>query len=476
MPQVPARPIVAIQCRWIIVAALNAFLWSGPAIAEPTIAARWNQTLLEAVKSTRASDVVTARALAVVHTAMFDAWACYDDKALGTQAGAAWRRPASERSAANKEKAVSYAAFRALVDLFPSQQDKLTQAFVAMGYDPQDAASDPATAAGVGNLAARMVLYARQRDGANQLGDLREGAYSDWTRWQPVNPPDKLVEPRRFQPPSSVDAQGRVQVRNFGAAHFALVRTFALDTAWEFRPTAAPVQTGSDAEAKGIAAEIVRMSAKLSDMDKATAELWALDNGTETPPGYWAKLAQFVAEKRGHKLDDDVKMFFALGSTMLDTAVATMDAKVAWNGARPEPFIKYYFRGESIEAWGGRGRGTQTIKGEDFRPYLVTSASPEHVSGHSTFGAAGAMILRLFTGSDALGYEVTFPANGLKNDSGPAQDIRFRWNTFGEAADAAGWSRLYGGIHFTTGDRYGREIGDQVGKKAWRNAQIYFGG
>src|SRR5262245_59068124 len=171
MPQVPARPIVAVQCRWIIVATLNAFLWPGLAIAEPTIAARWNQTLLEVVKSTRSSDVVTARALAVVHTAMFDAWACYDDKALATQTGAAWRRPASERSAANKEKAVSYAAFRALVDLFPSQQDKLTQALTAMGYDPQDATSDPATAAGIGNLAARMVLYARQRDGANQLGD-----------------------------------------------------------------------------------------------------------------------------------------------------------------------------------------------------------------------------------------------------------------------------------------------------------------
>ena len=51
---------------------------------------------------------------------------------------------------------------------------------------------------------------------------------------------------------------------------------------------------------------------------------------------------------------------------MLDTAIATLDCKVAWNGARPEPFIKYYFRGETIQSWGGRGRGAQAIKGEDF--------------------------------------------------------------------------------------------------------------
>jgi hypothetical protein len=46
---------------------------------------------------------------------------------------------------------------------------------------------------------------------------------------------------------------------------------------------------------------------------------------------------------------------------------------------------------------------------------------------------------------------------------------------FAEAADAAGWSRVYGGVHFTTGDRYGRELGEKVAQKVWRKAQMYFG-
>lgn len=475
MRRVFSRPIVGACHRALAAVALVALLWPGFAWAEPTVAAKWNQTLLDAVRATRANDVVTARALAVVHTAMFDAWAAYDDKALSTQTGDTWRRPQAERTPANKEKAVSYAACRALIDLFPSQQEKIAQALQAMGHDPADASTDPSTAAGIGNLAARYVLYARHSDGANQFADLREGSYSDWTRWRAANAPDALTQPRRFQPPSSVNAQGQVQVRNFGAAHFAQVRPFALDVPWEFRPAVAPTVTGSDAEAKQLGEEIIRVSAKLGDMEKATAEYWALEAGTEQPPGFWAKLAQFAAEKRGNKFDDDVKLFFAFGNAMLDAGIATIDAKVGWNGARPEPFIKHYFRGDTIEAWGGPGRGTQTIKGEEFRPYLPTSASPEHVSGHSSFSATAATLLKLATGSDALGYEAIVPANSLKLDRGPAQDVRFTWATFSEAADSCGKSRVYGGIHFWTGDRYGREMGQKVAQKVWRKAQIYFG-
>src|SRR5205807_9343143 len=130
----PISPACAMLRRWLAVAVLTLLVWSGAAMAEPTVAARWNQSLLEAVKATRASDVIAARALAVVHTAMFDAWACYDDKALSTQTGAAWRRPAAERTAANKEKAVSHAGYRTLVDLFPSQKDRFAQALRAMGH------------------------------------------------------------------------------------------------------------------------------------------------------------------------------------------------------------------------------------------------------------------------------------------------------------------------------------------------------
>jgi hypothetical protein len=60
---------------------------------------------------------VAARASAIVHTCMYDAWAAYDEKAIGTQLRGALRRPSVERILANKERAISYAAYRALVDV-----------------------------------------------------------------------------------------------------------------------------------------------------------------------------------------------------------------------------------------------------------------------------------------------------------------------------------------------------------------------
>jgi hypothetical protein len=81
---------------------------------------RWDEQTLAAVRATKPAPTVVARHLAIVHTAMYDAWAAYDAKALGTRTGASLRRPASEWTANYKSMAISYAAYRVLRDLFPS--------------------------------------------------------------------------------------------------------------------------------------------------------------------------------------------------------------------------------------------------------------------------------------------------------------------------------------------------------------------
>jgi hypothetical protein len=85
----------------------------------PTIVVDWNNTVLAAVRRARIGPPMAARALAIVHTCMYDAWAAYDSRALGTQFGSKLRRPRSDRTDANKRIAISYAAHRAAVDLFP---------------------------------------------------------------------------------------------------------------------------------------------------------------------------------------------------------------------------------------------------------------------------------------------------------------------------------------------------------------------
>src|SRR5918994_911548 len=79
--------------------------------------------------------VRAARAPAVLHTAIYDAWAAYDAAAVPTMANGNGRRPAAERTVDNKSKAVSFAAYLALVDLYPARQtifaDKLASLYGA---------------------------------------------------------------------------------------------------------------------------------------------------------------------------------------------------------------------------------------------------------------------------------------------------------------------------------------------------------
>jgi hypothetical protein len=103
---------------------------------------------------------------------------------------------------------------------------------------------------------------------------------------------------------------------------------------------------------------------------------------------------------------------------------------------------------------------------------------PEFISGQSAFSAAGATVLRLFSGSDESGDSVTFPVGSSKIEPGltPRQPITLSWRTLSDAANQTGISRRYGGIHFKAGDLTGRATGLIVGYKAYIKAVSLWNG
>ena len=107
----------------------------------PTLVVQWNKAALQGDRDSSFGPPMVARALAMVHTCMYDAWAAYDAKAVGTQLSGTLRRPASERTLANKEKAISYGAYRALVDLFAFDKPLFDAQMTRLGYDPNDNSS-----------------------------------------------------------------------------------------------------------------------------------------------------------------------------------------------------------------------------------------------------------------------------------------------------------------------------------------------
>src|SRR4030081_3739430 len=89
-----------------------------PEQVTPNAVTQWNNAALQGGRDTRIGPPMVARALATVHTCIYDAWAAYDRKALGTQLGGSLRQHTSQRHLANQNKAISFAAYRAAVDLF----------------------------------------------------------------------------------------------------------------------------------------------------------------------------------------------------------------------------------------------------------------------------------------------------------------------------------------------------------------------
>jgi hypothetical protein len=126
--------------------------------------------------------------------------------------------------------------------------------------------------------------------------------------------------------------------------------------------------------------------------------------------------------------------------------------------------------------------GVDWILAVDWIPYqaptFVTPAFAGYVSGHSAFSRASAEVLTAVTGSEffpgGLG-EWLIPPNALAFEAGTDGGVRLQWATYRDAADQAGISRLYGGIHVPADDFQGRIMGAEIGIAAWEKATEYYG-
>jgi hypothetical protein len=458
------------------------FLKQGP----DSVVLRWNEAVLEGIRNSSLGPPMVARALAIVHTGIYDAWAAYDRRARGTQLGAALRRPASERTLANKHQAISFAAFRTAIDLLPGSRATVFEPLLReLGYDPLEASIDASTPAGIGNRAAAALLEMRHTDGSNQLG-----GYADTSGYLPVNLPLNLLAPfdpatvvdaSRWQPLRFVNLAGAAVTPGFVAPHWGGVTPFGIPSGDALRSPVGPARVGS-AQYLEQAEAVVAISASLTDEQKAIAEYWADGPRSELPPGHWNLFAQFVARRdhngrTEHGLDRDVQLFFALTTAISDAGICAWDNKRAFDSVRPITAVRHLFAGRQIRAWGGPGLGTRTIDGATWLPYqpswFPTPPFGEYASGHSTFSSAGAEVLRRFTGSDDFGGSATIAAGSSKVEPGlaPAHDVVLSWDTFSAAADEAGISRRYGGIHFEQGDLDARAAGRSAGAACWDAAQ-----
>jgi membrane-associated phospholipid phosphatase len=97
-----------------------------------------------------------------------------------------------------------------------------------------------------------------------------------------------------------------------------------------------------------------------------------------------------------------------------------------------------------------------------WEPLIPTPPFPEYPSGHSTQSSAAATAITAMLGDVAFD-----DSTGLSI----GHAVR-RFPSFRAAADEAGLSRIYGGIHFPAGNTGGRALGQCIGGKVVERLRV----
>lgn len=485
---------------------------------QQSVVAQWNELQLQVIREGGPAPTPTTYQLHLANSAIYDAYAALSPTASGHYSEI---ETSLENNDANLAEAISYAAFTAMSQLHPERAADFEAFLIDLGYDPANVSTDPDTAAGLGNLAAQNVFAARADDGSNFENDFADttgfvpvneadptsdrapgGENFDPNQWQPLREPNGTLTDENGIPIFDNNDPSTFNDQQALTPHWGGVDGFALTSGDQFRPPAPPqlgdfseyvdglgnVTTG-DAAYRAQIGEVLEISANLTDEQKLIAEYWANGPRGETPPGHWFQIAQDLALRDGHGNAQDAEMFFALSTAIFDAGIATWEAKYTYTYIRPYSAIRDLFFDQEIQAWGGPNQGTQTILGQNWLPYQDVTAPtppfPEFVSGHSTFSAAAARTLAAYLGSDAY-YDGTSLSNydldgveGLdllgefvtsdltfENRADGGDPIVLRWETLTEAAQEAGQSRIFGGIHIQDGNLFGLQVGEQVAANA----------
>jgi hypothetical protein len=424
---------------------------------------------------------VTSRILALTWTAVFDAWSRYDEKAIPLYLTSVERQPLAERTLRNKEIAISYAAYRSMLEYYFSDSLLLRQEMIALNLDPDDYSLDPDTPVGIGNLAAKAVVEARRNDGANQLGNMPGGngqLYADYTGYTPINSADVLTDLSRWQPKYFLDDKGEKFLPSCLTPQWGKVLPLVLDSGSQFRPGPPPAP-GSTQLNKEIE-EVVQLQASLTNDQKALVEFMRDGPKSVQQAGHWLVFAQQVSVRDRHTIDDDVKMYFLVEAVAMDAFIAAWDAKMFYDFARPYALVHDYYQNQLIKAWGGPGKGIVEINGKEWKPYSPDSflcpPFPSYVSGHSCVSGGCAEALRLFTGNDSFNSEVQLVPGALTEPENTADMVTLKFPTFTETANMAGFSRVLGGYHIQADNIEGLTLGRKVAGSVWKKYTAHISG
>ena len=418
--------------RWLrLLAAVAVALLIASPQARADAVLDWNVLLLDVIRQLRLTPPMASREMAVMNTAVYDA--------VRASSGLLYNPYHYDGAAvlgASAEAAAAAAAYRVLSSVDPelARRAPALAARMRARYDRDVGRVQSASAkAGValGEQQASAILTLRAHDGFDATPPLYVGAVKPGA-WRPT-PPDML--------PGLLP-------------QWAKMTPWTMISSSQFRPPGPPPMTSA------VWAGSLNMTQALGSVDgtlrtPARTEIalfWADEEGSETPPGHWLDIAIGIATHKRLDLLESARLMAALSVAEADAAIVAWDAKYAYSTWRPVTAIAEAADSGNVEV----------TPDPNWKPLLTTPPFPEYISGHSTFSGAAATILARFFGGDRMEF-------AARTDAPQLRGVERRFASFSQAAEEAGMSRIYGGIHFLFSHRDGIAAGGKIAQHVLDN-------
>lgn len=239
-------------------------------------------------------------------------------------------------------------------------------------------------------------------------------------------------DPAAWVPTSLIRQQQAPLLPDWGT-----VRPFAMPTGNACPLPAPPIYSETPGSAfHAEAMEVYTVTQVLTDEQKLIARFWSDDPMlSSTPPGHWIAVAVDLVAQRNLTLVQAVDVMARLGIGMADAFIGCWYSKTEYDLLRPITYIN-------------------RVIDPDWQPLLITPPFPEYPSGHSTVSGAAATVLTAALGENYVYEDFTHDREGFAGRS---------YASFWDAANEAGISRLYGGIHFRSAIDKGLDQGRCIG-------------
>ncbi len=414
----------------------------------------WNSIMLDALKndsylganSKQMGPTRASRAFAIVQAAVYDAVNSIDHSYQPYLINVPNPRGTSIAAA------VAQAAHDTLVSLFPDYQTTLDSdlnADLAKIRDPFGRAWGQFVGASV----AANILAVRAGDHADDPMPYQFGTGPGQWQPDPLHPDQHAVGP----------AWG--EVKTFGIPNmesFHVPAPPALDS---------PAYADAYNEVKNYGGDGIHTPTMRTAEQTQIGIFWGYDGspGLGTPPRFYNQIAEVLSVQKHLSVVQNARFFALINLALGDAGIACWDGKYDYVLWRPITGIREGDTDSNPNTdpdpnWTYLGAPADNGGGTNFTPPF-----PSYSSGHATFGGALFRMMADFFGTDSVHFTIgSDEFNGVTKDQfGNKRPIVFRsFNSFSQAAEENGQSRIYLGIHWafdkTAGIACGESIADYI--------------